>query len=210
MDSTTQAQPLEAQTTGVPVDHRDPNHPHFPGDLEAQPSARPCLNSKSRLIIGGVIVIILSLITAVLVGGKIGMDMATRPTRPVFTTVPIEHETKNITTIEYSTSVMQLSITPDPTTITTTSMSMMPSMALLPTSTPTPKPSPTSEAPKEPTSTPRRGKGGGRQCYIVGNWPTNAECVKRCTKQELDLKEDRTATCQVDPKAVFSCVVCKA
>lgn len=68
--------PIEAQHTGVPFDFRYPNHPQFPGDLEAQLPHRQFMSKKARSIAVGVIVVILAVVTTVVVGVRVGMGMA--------------------------------------------------------------------------------------------------------------------------------------
>jgi hypothetical protein len=143
MDTFTQAVPLEAQSTGVPVDHRDPNHPHFPRDSEAQPTKQPFVSKKASCIALAVLVLIAAIVTAMLVGGKVGMNMAKKPiTSPVYTTTFAEVEIVYVTTTVSSTSVVHVSITPEPTTITATSTKPLPTPTPLAMSTPSPSPTP--------------------------------------------------------------------
>jgi hypothetical protein len=114
MLATTQPEPLEAQQTGVQVDFRDPNHPHFPGELECQPISRPVLTKEARWITGAVIIFVLAIFTAILVGGKLGMNSVQKPVpSPVTSTISAEPKTIYITAIETSTSVLTQSVTPD-------------------------------------------------------------------------------------------------
>lgn len=149
----------------MPVDHRDPNHPHFPGDLEAQPAKQPLVSKKAWWITAGVGSVKLSLVISILVGGKMGMDMAKKPLLPpVYLTISAEVDIMYTTTTTISTSVTQFSITPDPTTITTTTVIPMPSLVSLAATTPTPEPKPTQEPPKDAPPV-----GANKVCFTVGS-----------------------------------------
>lgn len=191
MIASTQPEPLEAQQTGVQVDFRDPNHPHFPGDLESQPVSRPFLTKKARWITGAAIIFVLVIVTAILVGGKLGMNSVKKPVpSPVTSTISVEPNTMYITTIEISTSVLTQSVTPDPTTTTTTTT--------LPTPTPTPSALPSDD-------------GTGRQaqkCVTYGTWNTREECLEKCKNDALSNVMLGTSQCR-DRKGVVDCLICR-
>jgi hypothetical protein len=197
MNMTTQNKPIELHHTGVPVDFRDPNHPHFPGDLEAQPSKHPFMNKKARLTTTFVVLAIASIITAVLVGGKLGMRIVKKPSPVLVTsTASVQVATAYMTTIVVSTDVVTYSATPDPTTITTTTTLPLPTPTLTPTLEP---PKMGFEPPKDKPPEDTKGK-----CFVVGNWGTNAECNKSCVDTP-----DQSAHCEVDSNAGHKCVVCR-
>lgn len=191
MTASTLPEPLEAQQTGVQVDFRDPNHPHFPGDLESQPISRPFLRKKARWTTGAAIMIIIALVTAILVGGKLGMDSAQKPVpSPVTTTISAESKTVYMTTIEISTSVYIHSITPSATTITTTTT--------LPTPTPTP-----SELPGDDGTGAQR-----KKCVTYGTWGTMEECLARCPSDDLSKIMFGDSQCR-DRSGTVHCLMCR-
>jgi hypothetical protein len=201
MDTTSESKPIELHHTGVPVDRRDPNHPHFPGDIETRAFKRSCMTKGARRITALVLLAIASIITALIVGGTLGMGRAKKPAPAIATsTASAEVETVYTTTNVFSTSVVTHFITSNPTTIATTTTPSVPT----PTSTSEP---PEEESPK-PSKTPmdEPSPGSGGRCYIAGNFGTNAECEKTCQ----DLVRGRKAYCEVDMNAVYKCVICKA
>jgi hypothetical protein len=120
--------PLSSQPTGVgiPADHLDPNHPHFPyDDLEAQPSVRayykfaPYLSKKAVIILAGIFLVLGSFALAVLTGVKIGVGQVKAPTNA---SVPVE-------TVYQTTTINATALVPildTPTTTVTMFMTVRP------------------------------------------------------------------------------------
>ena len=53
------------EPVSIPADHEDPNHPHYPGDLEHQSGSRRFVITTKRVIIAaGVVTTILFIIAA--------------------------------------------------------------------------------------------------------------------------------------------------
>ncbi|KAF1829865.1 hypothetical protein BDW02DRAFT_602201 [Decorospora gaudefroyi] len=119
-NSLTINEPIPLQPMGVPADHVDPNHPHFPTDPEAQLPPRqhfaavPCL-SKKKLVLLGTLLVLGSLIAALYVGIIVGkkngiFEPNTTPTSTL--------ETVSVTKTVLSTSYLPVSVFPKPTTVT--------------------------------------------------------------------------------------------
>lgn len=188
----TQPERLEPQQTGVQVDFRNPNHPHFPGDLESQSTSNSTLSKKAQWITGAGIILVIALVTAILVGGKLGMDSAQKPVpSPVTSTISTEPKIVYMTTIETSTSVFIHSITPSATTTTTTTT--------LPTSTPTPSQPPSDD-------------GTGRhaeQCVTWASFGTVENCVKQCPNDDMTKIFLGSSQCRDKHTGVLDCLTCK-
>jgi hypothetical protein len=120
--------PLDPQPTGVgiPADHLDPNHPHFPhDDLEAQPSSRPyyryapCMSKNTVIILSGMFLVLGSFALAILTGVKIGVGQVRTPSN---TTIPVE-------TVYHTTTVNATALVPVlvvPTTTVTMLTTILP------------------------------------------------------------------------------------
>jgi hypothetical protein len=202
MNTTIESKPLELHHTGVPVDQRDPNHPHFPGDIESRPFKRSFMTKKARWITSLVVLAIASVITAIIVGATLGMRMAKKPAHTVvISTTSAQVETVYTTTNVFSTSVVTHSHTQDPTTITTTTTRPAPKTVIITTTLDAPTPTPTPEPPKEEPPPDFEGR-----CYIGGNFGTDDECQATCK----NLVKGRVAHCEVDTNAMHKCVICKA
>jgi hypothetical protein len=185
----------------VPVDQRDPNHPHFPGGIEARSFKRSCITNKARWITALVLLAVASIIIAIIVGGTLGVGMAKKPAPSIATsTASTKVETVYTTTNVFSTSVATHSTTPDPTTITTTTT--------LSTSTPTPTSEPPKQEPPKPSNAPNDEPPSdfGGKCHIAGNFGTNEGCEETCQ----DLVRGRKAHCEVETNGIHKCVICKA
>ena len=147
-------QPIASQPTGAPADYLDPNHPQFPYDVEVQPLATPLLQKKRTQITAIVLFVVLSIVAAALIGGKIGWDMEARAP-------PTEIGTVYTTTTTW--------IEPETLTITTTTFSWIDGPAAEPTPPPT-----TEKQPEYPQQ--------NDQCTWTGHWPTKRECEAECVK----------------------------
>jgi hypothetical protein len=213
MDTTIETKPIELHHTGVPVDQRDPNHPHFPGDIESRPFKHSFMTKKARWITSLVVLAIASVITAIIVGATLGMGMAKKPAHTIVTsTASAEVEKVYTTTNVFSTSVVTHFHTQDPTTIKTTTTRPAPKSVIVTTTldapTPTPTPEPPKEEPPKPPETPKDEPHPDfeRMCYIGGNFGTDDECQATCK----NLVQGRVAHCEVDTNAMHKCVICKA
>jgi hypothetical protein len=207
MNTTIETKPLELHHTGVPVDQRDPNHSHFPGDIESRPFRRSFMTKKAKWITSLVVLAIASVITAIIVGATLGMGMAKKPAHTVVTsTTSAQVETVYTTTDVFSTSITHFH-TPDPTTTRPAPKTVIITTTLdVPTPTPTPEP-PKEEPPKPPeTSKDAPPPDFEGRCYIGGNFETDDECKATCQ----NLAKGRVAHCEVDTNATHKCVVCKA
>jgi hypothetical protein len=212
MDTTIETKPIELHHTGVPVDQRDPNHPHFPGDIESRPFKHSFMTKKARWITSLVVLAIASVITAIIVGATLGMGMAKKPAHTIVTsTASAQVETVYTTTNVFSTSVVTHFHTQDPTTIKTTTTRPAPKTVIVTTTldapTPTPTPEPPKEEPLKPPETPKDEPPPDfeRMCYIGGNFGTDDECQATCK----NLVQGRVAHCEVDTNAMHKCVICK-
>jgi len=215
--------PIEPQPTGVPADYLDPNHPQFPHDVEAQPFVRPhyvyvpFMSKKTANIVAIALFVMLSLLAAVLVGGKIGMGAVKRPVPPA----PTEIETVYMTTTVVSTTLVPTMHGPGTTTITTTTMLPPPTPTPAPSSsnpfpvapafswTP-PPPSPSPEPPKEekkpePPKEEQKPEEKG-ECFWVGRWSTKKECEEKCA--EMNSKTGQEVVCG-ENRGFYQCQTCK-
>jgi hypothetical protein len=207
MDS---AKPIEPQATGVPADFVDPNHPHFPHDVEAQPFERPyykyfpSVSKKTANVIAIGLLVVLSYLTAILVGGKIGMGMVKQPAP-----LPVVNETVYATTTVFSTTVIPYTLKQNATTSTvqvTVTVTPTPSIDLFPVApafswTPTPAsstPSPSAESPK----------GKNSVCFWTGRWSTLKECEDKCVAMD-DKSTNQKPVCG-EERGFHRCQTCKA
>jgi hypothetical protein len=124
MNTSVNPEPIAPQSTGVPVDYRDPSHPHFPGNPECQPSVRdhymyaPFMSKKAVWIIGAIFLILASLAVATVTGIKVGTSQIHQPPPANMTQV----ETIFGTTEILATTLFPLPKRPNATTITTTTL----------------------------------------------------------------------------------------
>ncbi|KAH7381242.1 hypothetical protein DE146DRAFT_279634 [Phaeosphaeria sp. MPI-PUGE-AT-0046c] len=193
-----QPEPFEMQRTGVPVDFHDPNDPHFPGDLETQAPSRPFLSKKARWITAASGILVLSIVTAILVDGKLGMNSAKRPVpAPVYSTLAADTRTVYMTPIEILTTVVTQTTTSNATTTTATS---------------TPSPSSSSFSAPVPAPTLESGDDTGRHnanCFTKGeDYASRSECEAKCSS--ISSGPGTSAKCSTFSfKHTISCLVCK-
>jgi hypothetical protein len=215
MEITTQAVPLEAQSTGVLLGHRDLNHSRFPGGIEAQPTKQPFVSKKARWIAASIVLLVALIVTAVFVGGKFGMSMAKNSViQSVYTTASAAFQTVYVTTTVSSTLLVLVSVTSKPTTITTTSTKTLAMPTPLVMSAP--MPTPTLEMPKRnpPKPDSLTNPHGPEQdgCNTIGNRLRQDECEAGCSN--VTPKMGQTTYCRVDParvgtRAVWACIICQ-
>lgn len=199
MSATTQPEPLETQQTGVSVDFRDLNYTHFLGDLETQAPNRPFLSKKARWITAASVILVLCTVTAILVGGKLGMSsVKKRVPSPIYSTVSAETQTVYMTTLDISRTVLTHSATPNATTITTATITT-PSFASF-------------EAPL-PASTLVNGPDGtGRhngKCFTKGDFNHMSECEEKCSSISSGPETSVKCLEQFFFKRTFKCTVCR-
>ncbi|KAI1665583.1 hypothetical protein L13192_10524 [Pyrenophora tritici-repentis] len=150
------APPIELQPTGVPADHSDRNHPHFPTDAEAQLLPRPsyatrsCLTKRFLWIMFGSVFALNCLIGAAFLGIKLGTDKAIADNQ--------KSEGRVIYVITTMVSTISMTqVIPTPTISTVTQSLSIIGTDLFPTPTPSKSP-----------------------CTSYGSWPTLAECKGNC------------------------------
>lgn len=205
-----------------PPDHHDPNHPHYPGDLEQQSvGRRRSLFSKKRILIAGIITLTLGL-TAILIWGvaftRTHNRVAAAPEATVMVssspTASLEVHTvfENATTVVYTTTHVPKPFTPDPVTVTDfafVTVTMSPSVV-------------SAEAPLRPilikksltaatapatinvfTSAPAPTVSEPAGCTLSGNWPLKSQCEQNCPAWA-----GHSTHCDSDAHARWVCVSC--
>lgn len=206
------------QQIPVPADHQDPNHPHYPGDLEHQSTTRPSLLSKKGFwIAGGVLMTSLSIIAAAFWGVALtrnhdntdmkaqkiinSTEFSARPTLEIQTV--FEHAT----TYVYSTTRVPLFVAP----------SLVTSTIILP---PTPRAEVAPEAPHQPTQVepssataisealaPTNDETGdilqSTKCLFSGAWALKEQCEKHCPAWAGHISR-----CEVSKRSQWVCVSC--
>lgn len=188
--------PIATHTTGVPADHIDPNHPHFPTDSEAQllprPSYRlnPCLNKKSLWITFLAFLVTGSLIGAIFAGIKVGTDRAIAGHNKANGTV-------YVTTTVVQTTMVDVSVTPKPTTVTQILSTIRDDSSGKPTATAT---LPFS-APLRPTLIPTT-PASSKCTFSDKTWQKKEECDTSCQPEDGKQK-----VCGQDEKG-WTCVTC--
>ena len=200
-----------------PPGYDDPNHPHYPGDLEHQSDRRHSLFSKKRILIAGIITFTLGL-TAVLIWGvaftrthnraAVASQATVTVTVSSFPTTSPEVQTvfETATTVVYTTThVPKLNI-PDLATVTVT---VVPAEAPLrpiltkkneavTTATATINVLTSASAPA-PTPMVLEPRG----CQFSGNWPLKSQCEKHCPAWA-----GHSTHCESDQHARWVCVSC--
>jgi hypothetical protein len=172
------------QSTGVPADYVDPNHPYFPHDSEAQApphsflKPRACLSKKWLMIIFGVILALGLVIASLLIGIKIGISKCPG-------TEVVVYETTVVTSTSTGGTVR---ITPDPTIIITTLHT-------------TPGATPTGTVPFKAPLRPTSVDPPQETCTSKGSWPTIEACQGDCDAP------GKRAVCGVWTGG-FTCVIC--
>ncbi|KAH7069836.1 hypothetical protein BKA63DRAFT_606183 [Paraphoma chrysanthemicola] len=129
MNNNTKPDPIAPQVTGVPVDFRDTNHPHYPGDLESRPSAQAHYKytpfmSKAVWVLGGVILVLASLAAAILTGIKVGANQV----QSLRSTTIADVETMFGTSRIKTTTLVPFARPPNAATTTTTTTLPLPSV----------------------------------------------------------------------------------
>lgn len=201
------------ELVSVPVDHQDPNHPHYPGDLERQPGFRRSVITKKRVFIAaGVVTTILVVIAAAIWGvalirkldDKAAPVPAATMTPDTTISAPIEIHTVSVkaTTTVFSTTRVPFLVAPSLATSTivlapprTSDVALRPvaadSIAATSTST-TPVPSEASVGDISITG-----------CFFNGAWALKEQCEKHCPA--WDGHETR---CEVNKRSQWVCVSC--
>lgn len=202
-----------SEPVSVPADHEDPNHPHFPGDLEHRSGGRHSIITTKRILIAAAVVTTILIIIAAAIWGVVlaqkhdekaaAMAVAT-VTPDITTSAPLEIHTVslNATTTVYSTTRVPLLVAPSLATSTiilapsrTPAAPLRPVAAetIIATSTPsTPAPS---DAPVGDISI--------TGCFFNGAWVLKAQCEKNCPT--WDGHETR---CEGSKRSRWVCVSC--
>ncbi|KAH7074155.1 hypothetical protein FB567DRAFT_611056 [Paraphoma chrysanthemicola] len=114
-------EPIAPQATGVPVDFRDTNHPHYPSDLESQPPTQthykytPFMSKKAVWILSGILLVFASLAVAIVTGIKVGANQVQSLRSMTITDVETVFSTSEVK----STTLFPLARLPDAATTTT-------------------------------------------------------------------------------------------
>ena len=198
----------------VPADHQDPNHPHYPGDLEHQSGTRRSFINKRRVLIVGGIVSTILFVTAAVIWGvaltrKNGNKGAGAPevttTVNNSTTAPIEIPTiyENATTFVYTTTRVPLLIAPSlaTSTIILSPTPRAPEAPLRPIMVQTAPATTTSNVPAPSETLPGERSSSG--CVFSGAWVLKEQCEKHCP-----LQDGHKTYCEVSKRSQWVCVSC--
>lgn len=201
-----------------PPDHHDPNHPHYPSDLEHQSvGRRRSLFSKKRILIAGIITLTLGL-TAILIWGVAFTRTHNRVSAAPEATVTassspaasLEVQTvfENATTVVYTTTLVPKPL--DPVTVTDfTFVTVTPSVVsaeapLRPILTKKSLAAATATAPINVlTSAPEPTVSEPAGCTLSGNWPLKSQCEQNCPAWA-----GHSTHCDSDAHARWVCVSC--
>lgn len=113
-------EPIAPQATGIPVDFRDTNHPHYPSDLESQPPTQthykytPFMSKKAVWILSGILLVFVSLAVAIVTGIKVGANQVHSPQAIIINDVESVFDTSEIR----STTIVPLARPPSAATTT--------------------------------------------------------------------------------------------
>jgi hypothetical protein len=201
------------ELVSVPVDHQDPNHPHYPGDLEHQSGFRRSVITEKRVLIAvGVATTVLVMIAAAIWGvaltrkpdDKAAAIPAATMTPDTIISAPIEIHTVSVkaTTTVFSTTRLLFLVAPSLATSTivlapprTSDVALRPvgadSIAATSTST-TPVPSEASVGDISITG-----------CLFNGAWVLREQCEKHCPAWD-----GRESRCEVNKRSQWVCVSC--
>lgn len=209
---------LASESVAVPADYQDPNHPHYPGDLEYQSTIyRPILSKKSLWITGGVLTTSMFIVAAVLWGvalirnhKNVGVE-AQETIIPTTTATPVSLEIQtvfeNATTFVYTTTRLPLIVAPSLaistiTVLPTTRAKIAPEPPLRPTQV-----EPSSAISSSQTPSPTNVKTGGAlqsaKCLFDGAWVLKEQCEKYC-----QVWPGHTTHCEVSKRSQWVCVSC--
>jgi hypothetical protein len=200
-------QKLESHRSDVPADYVDPNHPHFPTEIEGQLPPRPYykrVNKNALLIIGAIILVIVSAV----VGGKFGAGLAKRPVMSSTASKTVYSTTTIITTSSFTGGKAFEMISVTSTFAQTSSLVSSTTLTTSMPATETSKAHPPEQGVSSSSlaaliSGPPKFK---KQCYSTGRWPSLEECNKQCA---INNKPGQEAHCEVDTNAVIKCIICK-
>ncbi|KAJ8117952.1 hypothetical protein OPT61_g980 [Boeremia exigua] len=195
----------------VPVDHHDPNHPHYPRDLEHQLETHRSTTSRKRaLILGGIFATILVIVAAVI----LGIVLAHNPDKGSSSTSGVEISTnsststlpevqtvyKNATTFIFTTtqvSLLSTSLLATPTAI----LSPVPGAPLRPFLDPTTyavmATTTSTAAPTRPSEI------VSEECLFFGPWVLKEHCEENCLPQD-----DHEAHCEISKRSQWFCASC--
>jgi hypothetical protein len=201
----------------VPADHHDPNHPHYPRDLEHQSlTRRSLLSNKGILIAGSILTTILFVVVGAVWGAaftsKNDGDDAKAPEVTIatntFTSASMEFQTvyKNADTFVYSTTRVPLLVAPSLATSTivptpTARAAVIPEAPLRPVlidriSAMTLEASTPLDAPSSDTSS--------KSCLFDGAWVLKEQCEKHC-----ETWEGHERHCEISKRSQWVCVSCR-
>jgi hypothetical protein len=199
----------------LPLDHHDPNHPHYPGDLEHQSVGRRSMSTQKRILIAVAIALTLSL-TGIIIWAvavtRTHHNVVAAPEATVTVssspTASLEVQTvfENATTVIYTTTHVPKLFIPDLATVTVT---MSPTLV-------------SAEAPLRPiftkksltaatatatinvlTSAPAPTVSDPAGCSTSGNWPSKSPCDQNCPAWS-----GHSTHCDTDAHAHWVCVSC--
>jgi hypothetical protein len=196
MTSTTQM----AEKGVLPLDHHDPNHPHYPGDLEHQSVGRRSMSIQKRILIAVAVALTLSL-TGIIIWAvavtRTHHNVVAAPEATVTVssspTASLEVQTvfENATTVVYTTTHVPELFIPDLATVTVT---MSPTVV-------------SAEAPLRPILTKKSLTAATVSdpavCSTSGNWPSKSQCDQNCPAWS-----GHSTHCDTDAHARWVCVSC--
>lgn len=203
-------------TGAVPSDHHDPNHPHYPGDLERQYGGRRPLLSVKRILIAGLFVTT-ALLATVAALGIVALQRKhdnnkpqvpeVLPTTNVSISAAPEVRTvyENITTTLYTTTRVPLLVVPTPATSTVVALptSATPDASLRPVAARSALPTTAPDVIAASEALSGDARSGG--CLFNGNWPMKKQCEDHCHPWS-----GRKVSCDVTKRSRWVCVACPA
>lgn len=201
------------ESVSVPADHRGPNHPHHPCDLEHNSDTRRSALTKKRVLVAGaVIMAILIAIAAAIWGVAIARKPNNRRLDPPTSTIAAMNTTwapterykvyVNATTTECSMTRVPILVGPSPATSTivpVTPRTPNAPLRLATAATITTTSSLSTHIPSEV----RIGGMSITECFFNGAWALKGQCEKHCPAWA-----NHETHCEVSKRSRWVCVSC--